>query len=32
MIGQSLVLKQNIETRRSKNEFGITVWQFNEIW
>lgn len=23
---------QNIEERRSKNEFGIIVWQFNEIW
>ena len=32
MVGQALFLKQNIETRRSKNEFGIIVWQFNEIW
>merc|ERR1711935_658414 len=32
MVGQALLIKQNIETRRSKNEFGIIVWQFNEIW
>jgi hypothetical protein len=32
MIGQALVIKSNIEKRRRKNEFGIIVWQFNEIW
>lgn len=32
MVGQALLIKQNIETRRSKNEFGCIVWQFNEIW
>jgi len=32
MVGQALLIKQNIETRRSKNEFGIIVWQYNEIW
>lgn len=32
MVGQALLIKQNIETRRSSNQFGIIVWQFNEIW
>lgn len=32
MISQALEMKSNIETRRTKNELGITVWQFNEIW
>lgn len=32
MVGQALVIKQNIETRRATNQFGIIVWQFNEIW
>jgi len=32
MTGQALLIKQNIETRRSKSIFGIIVWQFNEIW
>lgn len=32
MIGQALNVKQNIESRRAKNEFGIIVWQYNEIW
>lgn len=32
MVGQALLIKQNIETRRSKNQFGVIVWQFNEIW
>eukprot|EP00041_Stephanoeca_diplocostata_P032285 m.1031147 g.1031147 ORF g.1031147 m.1031147 type:complete len:1000 (-) comp24121_c0_seq1:1760-4759(-) len=32
MVGQALLIKQNIETRRSQNEFGCIVWQFNEIW
>ena len=31
-IVQALNIKQNIETRRSKSQFGIIVWQFNEIW
>jgi hypothetical protein len=26
------VIKSNIEDRRKKNQFGIIVWQFNEIW
>ena len=29
---QSLLLKSDIETRRSTNQFGIIVWQLNEIW
>jgi len=32
MISQALNIKSNIEKRRSKNEFGIIVWQYNEIW
>ena len=32
MIGQALSMKANIETRRSKNELGCLVWQYNEIW
>jgi hypothetical protein len=32
MVGQALVLKQNIETRRAENQFGCLVWQLNEIW
>ena len=32
LTSQALNLKANIETRRSKNELGILVWQFNEIW
>ena len=32
MVGQALVIKQNIEARRSRSIFGIIVWQFNEIW
>ncbi len=32
MIAQSLMIKSNIETRRSVNQLGIIVWQFNEIW
>jgi beta-mannosidase len=32
MVGQSLLLKSDIETRRSTNQFGIIVWQLNEIW
>lgn len=32
MIGQALNIKSNIETRRSTNQFGIIVWQLNEIW
>lgn len=29
---QALEMKSNIETRRASNTFGITVWQYNEIW
>ena len=32
MIGQALVIKQNIELTRSINRFGVLVWQLNEIW
>ena len=32
MMGQALEIKSNIETRRASNTFGITVWQYNEIW
>ena len=32
LLAQGLNVKSNIETRRSKNELGILVWQFNEIW
>eukprot|EP00055_Hartaetosiga_balthica_P010760 m.47003 g.47003 ORF g.47003 m.47003 type:complete len:1028 (-) comp7303_c0_seq1:128-3211(-) len=32
MIGQALEMKSNIETRRGTNQFGIMIWQLNEIW
>ena len=32
LLSSALNIKQDIETRRSKNELGILVWQFNEIW
>jgi hypothetical protein len=32
MIGQALVMKQDIETRRSVNQMGHLIWQFNEVW
>ena len=32
MLAQALEIKSNIETRRSTNEFGTIVWQYNEIW
>ncbi|EDQ89184.1 uncharacterized protein MONBRDRAFT_8157 [Monosiga brevicollis MX1] len=32
MLGQALEMKSNIETRRGTNQFGILVWQLNEIW
>jgi hypothetical protein len=32
LIGQSLELKSNIEVRRSYNQFGVVIWQLNEIW
>ena len=32
MIGQALEMKANIERRRSTNQFGTLIWQFNEIW
>ena len=31
-LSQALEIKSNIETRRSQNELGIIVWQYNEIW
>ena len=32
MLGQALEMKSNVETRRSSNQFGVIVWQLNEIW
>ena len=32
MMGQALVLKMQVESRRATNVFGLLVWQFNEIW
>ena len=32
MLAQALNIKSNIEHRRSQNELGVLVWQFNEIW
>ncbi|CAE7407283.1 MANBA [Symbiodinium natans] len=32
MLSQALILKTDIETRRSANQFGCLVWQLNEIW
>lgn len=32
MLGQALQVKADIETRRSQNQFGLIVWQLNEIW
>ena len=32
MLAQAIHMKADIETRRSKNEIGLLVWQFNEIW
>merc|ERR1719230_2216838 len=32
LISSALWTKQTIEWRRSQNEFGIIVWQYNEIW
>ncbi|CAE7551663.1 MANBA [Symbiodinium sp. CCMP2592] len=32
MLSQALILKADIETRRSSNQFGCLVWQLNEIW
>ncbi|CAE7271945.1 MANBA, partial [Symbiodinium pilosum] len=32
MLSQALILKTDIETRRSTNQFGCLVWQLNEIW
>lgn len=32
MIGQGLLLNQEILDFRGKNTFGLLVWQFNEIW
>jgi len=32
MLSQTLILKSDIETRRSQNQFGALVWQLNEIW
>eukprot|EP01064_Diplonema_japonicum_P006410 TRINITY_DN1425_c2_g4_i1.p1 TRINITY_DN1425_c2_g4~~TRINITY_DN1425_c2_g4_i1.p1 ORF type:complete len:908 (+),score=174.77 TRINITY_DN1425_c2_g4_i1:40-2763(+) len=31
-LGQALDMKANIEQRRATNQFGIIVWQLNEIW
>ena len=32
MLSQALEIKSNIETRRSQNQLGCIVWQYNEIW
>ena len=32
MVGQALLIKSDIEARRATNQFGIIVWQLNEIW
>eukprot|EP01059_Diplonema_ambulator_P005508 TRINITY_DN1525_c1_g1_i1.p1 TRINITY_DN1525_c1_g1~~TRINITY_DN1525_c1_g1_i1.p1 ORF type:complete len:931 (+),score=264.77 TRINITY_DN1525_c1_g1_i1:382-2793(+) len=32
LLGQALDMKANIEQRRATNQFGIIVWQLNEIW
>jgi beta-mannosidase len=32
MVGQALLIKSDIEARRAQNQFGIIVWQLNEIW
>eukprot|EP01062_Namystynia_karyoxenos_P017405 TRINITY_DN163_c0_g1_i1.p1 TRINITY_DN163_c0_g1~~TRINITY_DN163_c0_g1_i1.p1 ORF type:complete len:1043 (+),score=341.75 TRINITY_DN163_c0_g1_i1:110-3130(+) len=32
MLSQGLEMKANIEQRRAGNQFGIIVWQYNEIW
>jgi len=32
MLSQALMMKSNIETRRSQNQLGCLVWQLNEIW
>merc|ERR1712232_992736 len=32
MGGQALFLKTEIESWRSTNNFGTTIWMFNEIW
>lgn len=31
MVGQALLIKSDIETRRSSNQLGVIVWQLNEI-
>eukprot|EP01060_Flectonema_neradi_P011083 TRINITY_DN18146_c0_g1_i2.p1 TRINITY_DN18146_c0_g1~~TRINITY_DN18146_c0_g1_i2.p1 ORF type:complete len:922 (+),score=158.51 TRINITY_DN18146_c0_g1_i2:45-2768(+) len=31
-LGQAFEMKANIEQRRATNQFGIIVWQLNEIW
>ncbi|CAB9515754.1 Beta-mannosidase A [Seminavis robusta] len=32
MMAQTLWMKQDIEHRRSKNSFGLLIWQLNENW
>lgn len=32
MVAQALNVKAMIELRRAQNEFGVLVWQLNEIW
>eukprot|EP00730_Choanoeca_flexa_P008569 TRINITY_DN12506_c0_g2_i18.p1 TRINITY_DN12506_c0_g2~~TRINITY_DN12506_c0_g2_i18.p1 ORF type:complete len:975 (+),score=156.28 TRINITY_DN12506_c0_g2_i18:81-2927(+) len=32
MLGQALNVKSDVETRRSTNQFGLLIWQYNEIW
>jgi len=32
LMAQTLWMKGEIESRRSKNYFGLLIWQFNEVW
>ena len=32
MLAQALDMKSDVESRRSQNQFGVILWQLNEIW
>jgi len=32
MIGQAMDMKREIEEQRSRNSFGMLVWQLGEVW
>ena len=32
MLGQALEMQADIESRRATNQFGLLIWQLNEIW